>query len=54
LATIDDPAVIDKILRHLGLPVEPPAPAPAQAPAWLAGTLPGCAAATDAADVWVH
>lgn len=41
LATIDDRAVIEKIERHLGLPVDPSVPAPAAEPAWLAGSLPG-------------
>jgi hypothetical protein len=34
LATIADPQVIAKILRHLGLPVEVPAPTPARQPMW--------------------
>jgi hypothetical protein len=54
LATIDDRAVIEKILRHLGLPAEPLAPARARAPAWLTEALPGFAGAADAADVWTH
>jgi hypothetical protein len=29
--------VVEKILRHLGLPVEAPMPAPARTPAWLRG-----------------
>ena len=37
LATIDDPAVIEKILRHLGLPVDLPAAAPARVTGWLPG-----------------
>ena len=37
LATIDQPGVIEKILGHLGLPVELPSPAPARSPAWLPG-----------------
>jgi hypothetical protein len=28
IATIEDPVVIRKILTHLGLPTEPPAPRP--------------------------
>jgi hypothetical protein len=28
IATIEDPVVIQKILTHLGLPTEPPAPGP--------------------------
>ena len=30
ISCIDDPAAIAKILRHLGLPIEPPRPAPAR------------------------
>jgi len=37
IATIEDRAVIEKILRHLGLPIVPPAPAPARLPVWLPG-----------------
>jgi len=37
IATIEDEAVIEKILRHLGLPIVPPAPAPARLPVWLPG-----------------
>jgi len=37
LATIADQAVVEKILTHLGLPVEPPRPSPARTPAWLPG-----------------
>jgi hypothetical protein len=29
IATIEDPVVIRTILTHLGLPTEPPSPAPA-------------------------
>jgi hypothetical protein len=54
LATIDDSAVIDKILRHLGLPVEPPAPAPARTPAWLSSTLPIFDGAADPPGLWSH
>lgn len=32
LATIDDPAVIHRILAHLGLSMEPGEPAPGRAP----------------------
>jgi uncharacterized protein YbaR (Trm112 family) len=41
IATIEDRAVIAKILRHLGLPVDPPAPAPARHGEWLPGFQPG-------------
>jgi hypothetical protein len=37
LATIPDRAVVEKILRHLGLPVDAPRPAPAR----VSGLLPG-------------
>jgi hypothetical protein len=39
LATIDDPAVIEKILRHLQLPVDRPAAAPARVMGWLPGIV---------------
>lgn len=54
LATIEDSAVVEKILRHLGLPVEAPTPAPARAPAWLSGSLPGFDGTPDPAGVWPH
>jgi hypothetical protein len=54
LATIDDHAVIEKILRHLGLPVEPPAPVPARTPAWLSSTLPIFDGAEEAGGLWGH
>jgi hypothetical protein len=34
LATIDDPAVIHRILTHLGLSTEPGEPTPGRAPPW--------------------
>lgn len=37
LATIADRKVIEKILRHLELPVELPMPAPARQPKWWSG-----------------
>jgi hypothetical protein len=37
LATIEDRAVVETILTHLGLPVDPPHPSPARTPAWLPG-----------------
>jgi len=41
LATIADPMVIARILRHLGLPVEVPVPAPARQPAsWASDSTP--------------
>jgi hypothetical protein len=35
LATIEDPAVVKKILNHLGLPAEIPKTLPARSPPWL-------------------
>jgi hypothetical protein len=32
IATIEDPPVVDRILRHLGLPTAIPEPAPARSP----------------------
>ncbi|MGH7787515.1 MAG: hypothetical protein ACRERC_11650, partial [Candidatus Binatia bacterium] len=40
LATIADHRVIAAILVHLGLPVDPPHPAPARSTAWLPGVHP--------------
>jgi len=37
VATIEDPAVVTKILSHLGLPPDPPSPSPARSPPWLPG-----------------
>jgi hypothetical protein len=37
LATIEDRAVIEPILTHLGLPVDLPQPSAARTPAWLPG-----------------
>ena len=54
LATIDDREVIEKILRHLGLPVDPPLPTPARDPPWLGGALAGCAAEPAPPDLWPH
>jgi hypothetical protein len=36
IALIEEAAVIDRMLRHLGLPTETPAPRPARAAPWLA------------------
>ena len=38
IALIEEAAVIDRILRHLGLPTEIPAPRPARAPPLPVGT----------------
>ena len=46
LATIEDRAVVEKILTHLGLPVDLPQPSAARTPEWL----PGVRAAADHAD----
>ena len=37
LATIEDRAVVEQTLTHLGLPVDLPQPSPARTPAWLPG-----------------
>jgi hypothetical protein len=37
LATIEDRAVVEKILTHLGLPVDLPRPSAARTPEWLPG-----------------
>jgi hypothetical protein len=44
--------VIDRILRHLGLPTETPAPRPARAPPLLAG-VPDAAGWDDDASVFL-
>ena len=41
LATIEDPELIAKILRHLELPEDAPEPAPARALDWLPGFVAG-------------
>jgi hypothetical protein len=45
IATIHQRAVIEKILRHLGLPIDVPEPTPARLTPWL----PGVDASTDPA-----
>ena len=37
VATIEERTVIEKILMHLGLPVDSPSPAPARSSEWLFG-----------------
>lgn len=37
VATIQERAVVEKILLHLGLPGAVPSPAPARSPPWLPG-----------------
>lgn len=39
IATIEDPVVVARILRHVGLPTEVPEPAPARSPPTPAGPL---------------
>jgi hypothetical protein len=41
LATIEDRAAAEKILKHLGLPVDLPQPSAARTPAWLPGVRGG-------------
>ena len=61
LALVSDPPVVAKILRHLGLPVGPPAIAPAPArreedadlPAWFPGLDEPVEVAGDEGDGWV-
>jgi hypothetical protein len=36
IACVTQPAIIRKILSHLGLPADAPAPQPARAPPWAA------------------
>jgi hypothetical protein len=51
IALIEEAAVIERILRHLGLPTETPAPRPARAPPRLA-RVPGAAGWDDEASVF--
>jgi hypothetical protein len=37
VATIEERGVVEKILSHLGLPVDLPSPTPARSPEWLPG-----------------
>jgi len=41
VATIENRDVIERILAHLGLPVDVPTPAPARSTEWLPGVLSG-------------
>jgi hypothetical protein len=52
LATIEDRAAVEKILTHLGLPVEPPHPSPARTPAWLPDVREAADHAPDAGGHW--
>ena len=36
-ATLEERAVVEQILTHLGLPAAPPCPSPARTPEWLPG-----------------
>jgi len=54
LATIEYTAVVEKILRHLGLPIEPPVPARARAPTWPPSVLPEFESDADASAAWAH
>jgi hypothetical protein len=47
VATIENRTVIEKILAHLGLPLEVPTPAPARSTAWLPDILSGPEAGAD-------
>ena len=51
IALIEEAAVVDRTLRHLGLPTETPAPRPARAPPLLAG-VPDAAGWDDDAAVF--
>ena len=52
LATIEDRAVVEQILTHLGLPVDLPQPAAARTPAWLPGVRNGAECEHDAGGHW--
>jgi hypothetical protein len=54
LATIEDRAVIEHILTHLGLPVDLPQPSAARTPAWLPGVRGAADHGPDAGGPWVH
>jgi uncharacterized protein YbaR (Trm112 family) len=47
VATIENRTVIEKILAHLGLPLDVPTPAPARPTEWLPGILSGPEAGAD-------
>jgi len=47
VATIENRTVIEKILAHLGLPLDVPTPAPARSTEWLPGILSGPEAGAD-------
>ena len=52
LATIEDRAVIEQILTHLGLPVDLPQPSAARTPAWLPGVRDRADHEPDAGGHW--
>jgi uncharacterized protein YbaR (Trm112 family) len=41
VSTIEDPPIVEKILAHLGLPLEAPCPSAGRMPEWLAGMRTG-------------
>jgi uncharacterized protein YbaR (Trm112 family) len=47
VATVEQAGVIEKILAHLGLPLELPTPAPARSTECLPGVLSGAEAGAD-------
>ena len=52
LATIEEPAVVEQILAHLGVPVHPPPPSAARTPAWLPGVRDRADPEPDAGGHW--
>jgi hypothetical protein len=54
LATIEDRTVVEKILTHLGLPVDLPQPSAARTPAWLPGVRAGADHQDDTGGHWDH
>jgi hypothetical protein len=41
VSTLEHPPVVEKILKHLSLPIQPPGPLATRTPAWLAGVREG-------------
>ena len=52
LATIEDRAVVEKILTHLGLSADPPCPSPARTTEWLPGVRRAADHEHDAGGHW--
>jgi len=52
LATIEERAVVEKILGHLGLPVDPPRLSAARTPGWLPGVRRAADHENDAGGSW--